>query len=110
MSIPLSVALVSLLVTLLGALVALTWRSASLATKLLATVQHLERRDEELAAKIVLLDRLPGIEQRLVYAEKHNSLIPKLAADIDVLKARAEFSREMRQVTLRRSRPDIDEE
>lgn len=110
MTLSITTALVGVLITLVGALVGITWRSASLATKLLATIQQLEKRDEELAGKLVALDKIPGIEQRLIYAEKNNSLLPRIVADIDVLKAKAEFSREMRQATLRRSRPEIDDD
>lgn len=108
MTLSITTALASLVVLLLGTLIALTWRSATLATKLLLAVSSLEKKDDELTAKLVALDKIPGIEQRLTFAERHNSEMPKLVSRVLVLEQAAKFSKEMRGVLLRRSRPDTE--
>lgn len=110
MTFNLTTALVGVLITLIGALIALTWRSATLATKLLTAIQQLEKKDGELEKRLGAIDTIPVIEQRLGFVERHVSEIPRALSRIMVLEEAAKFSKEMRGVLLRRSRPDIDEE
>jgi hypothetical protein len=109
MTITLTTALASIVATLLGALIVLTWRSATLATKLLEAVKAGEERDAKIEARLARLDILPTLAADVDYMKKNHSLIPELVSRVRVLETRAEFSKEMRAATLRRSRPDIEE-
>lgn len=97
-------ALVGLALSLLGTLIVSTWRFASLATKLSATVQRLEDKEKEQDIRLRNLDLIPGFDIRIAHLEKHHSLIPKAMSRLEVLEAHAQHSKEMRQV-LRQSWP-----
>lgn len=56
MTLSITTALVGVLITLLGALIALTWRSATLATRLLEAVKRGEERDDKIEARLQRLD------------------------------------------------------
>jgi hypothetical protein len=109
-SITITTALIGVLVALVGALVGITWRSATLATQLLETVRHLRGELDEQKTRTKALEMLPQMEQRLVFLERHVSEIPKALSRITVLEEAAKFSREMRKVLLRQSRPDNDDD
>ncbi len=111
MTLNITTALVGILISLIGALVAVTWRSSALATRLLDTVKRLEDRDKEQDARLHILDDIPAMRVDIEHLKRNHSLIPKLAGEVEVLKAAAQFSKEMRGVMLKRiSRPDPDEE
>lgn len=110
MTLSITTALVGILITLLGALIALTWRSATLATRLLEAVKRGEERDDKIEARLQRLDAIPQLAADVEYMKKNHSLIPELVSRVRVLETRAEFSKEMRAATIRRSRPDVDEE
>lgn len=109
MTLSITTALVGVLITLIAALIALTWRSATLASKLLTAIQQLEKKDTELEVRLGRLDALPQIEQRLVFVERHVSEIPKVLSRVTVLEEAAKFSKEMRRVMFR-SRPDTEDD
>jgi len=102
-------ALISLAMTLLGALVVSTWRFSSLATKLLEAVRRLEDKERQQDERLKVLDAVPELVTRVGHLEKNHSLIPKLESRTAVLEARQQHSAEMRRVMMR-SRPDADEE
>jgi phage shock protein A len=110
MQLTLTTALVGVLITLVGALIALTWRSATLATQLLEAIKHLRGDTDDLKSRTKALEMLPNIEQRLVFVERHLSEIPKAMSRITVLEEAQKFSKEMRKVLLRQSRPHINDE
>lgn len=103
------IALISLAGTLLATLVVTTWRSSSLAAKLLAAVTALEKKDAEFEARIKALDAIPRMEQRLEFIEKHHSLIPKIDSRLAVVEARVQSLKEMRS-PWRQSRPDSEDD
>lgn len=103
-----SLGLVTLAVSLLGTLIVSTWRFSSLAATLLESIRQLQRKDEELDARLKALDSIPQLETRVGYLEKNHSIIPRIAGDVEVLKTQAQHSKEMRRVFLR-SRPDEEE-
>ncbi len=104
-------ALLSLAVTLLGALIVSTWRGASLSAKLLAAVQSLEEKDRKQDERLARLDEVPINRQRIEHLERNHSLIPKLFARVETIETKLDLyikhSREMRAV--RQSRPDPGE-
>lgn len=101
------VGLLGLAGALLATVLASTWRFSSLASKLLAAVQQLERKDVELEARLKALDAVPQISLRVDLIEKNTYLIPDLSQRVKVLETKAEFSKEMR--ALRRSNHDGEE-
>lgn len=102
-----AVALLALSVTLLGTLLVSTWRFSSLVASLTATVARLEAKEQAQDARLTLLDRIPLLEADLASLRKNASLVPKMHAEVEVLKAKADFSRELRAVS-RASRHDDD--
>lgn len=104
------IAVFTLAVTLLGTVVVSTWRFSSLASTLLAAVKRLETKETQQDERIKLLDEIPAMRNELAHVTKNHSLIPGLLADVKVLQAGAKHSGEMRQVLLRQSRPDKDED
>ncbi len=100
--------MVSLSVTLLGALLVSTWRFASLASTLTATVSKLEKKAESLDMIPLLMRRLEQVE---ILQAKHNSVFPKFTTDLRVLEGefrgirKAMDRSEMRE--LARSIPDL---
>jgi hypothetical protein len=101
----LTMALVTLSVTLLGTLIVSTWRFSSLATKLLAAVQRLEEKEKEQDTKLSLLNDIPVMKSEMDHMMKNHSLIPHLMGEVRVLQEKAQFSKEMRHIRLG-SRPD----
>lgn len=103
----LTIALVSLSVTLLGTLIVSTWRFSGLATKLLAAVQRLEEKEKEQDTKLSLLNDIPVMKSEMEHLKKNHSMIPHIASEVRVLQEKAQFSKEMRQIRMG-SRPDDD--
>ncbi len=102
--------LLALVVALLGTLIVSTWRFASLATSLTGTIHNLEKKDAELEARIKVLDTVPMLAQRTDQLEKNHSLIPGAMSRILVLEQKAQHSKEMRQVLMRQSQPDKEDD
>lgn len=71
------IAALSICVTCLGALLAITWRFASLATKLTLSSAKIEELGAELKLALEILARVPLIEQKV---ELVAGVIPKVAA------------------------------
>lgn len=71
------VAALSLCVTSLGALLAITWRFASLATKLTLSSAKIEELGAELKLALEILARVPLLEQRV---ELIAGVVPRVAA------------------------------
>lgn len=103
------IALIGLAGSLLATLIVSTWKFSSLASKLLATVQQLERKDAELEARTKAIDTLPAMDVRLGHLEQNHSLIPALSSRVTTLEEQVKHSKEMRQVLLRQSRPDNED-
>lgn len=106
------IGLLALAGTLLGTVIASTWRFSALASKLLTAVQNLERKDGEMEARLKALDALPSMVLRVEYLEKNHSMIPKLESRMVAMEQAAKFSKEWRRLNAngRGSRPDTGED
>jgi hypothetical protein len=103
------IGLLALAGTLLGTVVASTWRFSALAAKLLSAVQNLERKDGEMEARLKNLDMLPQLVLRVEHLERNHSLIPKIESRVIVVEQAVKFSKELRALRPG-SRPDFDGE
>ncbi len=75
------VALISLCVTLLGALVTVVWRTAGLTSTMQAMITELRKTVEELREDLKQLKVIPLLEQRIATLEKlHDSLSHKVSS------------------------------
>lgn len=104
-----TVGLLALAVTLLGTVLASTWRFSSLASKLLASVEHQEARDTETKQELKVLRDIPAMRQDIEYLKKNHSMIPRLESRLVAVEQAAKFSKELRAMR-GVSRPDTDEE
>jgi hypothetical protein len=112
-----SITLIGLAASLLGTLVVSTWRFASLATKLTATIEKLEEKVERVEAGLVTLEKLPElrikVDQLDAMLSKISSEFPRLVSRCDVLELAIKHSREMRAVLVNNrpgSKPDLEDE
>ncbi len=97
----------SVAVGLVANAVAYGWKGGSSATAIKEALAALKEQHAEIKIRLAHLDKIPVLANDVEYLKKHHSLIPKLAARLDVVEAHQQHSKEMRQV-LRRSRPDTD--
>jgi hypothetical protein len=99
------IALLALAATLLGTVVASTWRFSALASKLL--VAYEQQREKNQAVD----ERLKTLETRIGQLERNHSLIPRLENRVVAVEQAAKFSKEWRSSVLTRgSRPDSEDD
>lgn len=101
------IGLLALAGTLLGTVIASTWRFSALASKLLTAVQNLEKKDGEFDARLKTLDTLPQLALEVEHLKRNHSLIPKLEGRVIVVEQAVQFSKELR-AEKRRSRPNLN--
>ena len=98
--------LITLAISLLGTVIVTTWRSSAVTTELRLMIAHLDKRINEQNERQKAVETIPTIQTDIEYLKKNHSMIPKLSGEVEVLKAKADFSKELR--AQRASRPDFD--
>lgn len=91
-------ALASLIGGLIVTIVATTWRSASLTTKLVVATERYEEDRRQLAEKTKELEKVGDHERRLGMLEKNFGEIPNVRERVIVLEQKAGFSAERRAI------------
>lgn len=95
--------------TLLGVIIASTWRFSALASKLLSAYEHQNEKTEAVEKRLGALEAIPGHEIRIGQLEKNHSLIPKLENRVVAVEQAVNFSKEWRRLN-RGSRPDTEDD
>lgn len=99
--------LLGLAATLLGTVVASTWRFSALASKLLAAYEQQRETSAEIKHQLQALEKIPTIELRVSQLERTLSMIPRLENRVVAVEQAVNFSKEWRRLN-RGSRPDND--
>ncbi len=104
------VGLLGLAVTLLGIVVASTWRFSALASSLTEAVRRLDEKEKAQDERLKLLDGIPAMQLEVEHIKRNHSLIPKHESRLVALEQAAKFSKEWRRLSGRGSRPDVEDE
>lgn len=97
MTIQAVIAIAALCIPLFVGLLGVTWRFATLASRLAENSAQLKERIEKFDLALLKLDRIPLLEQRISQIEDIVSTIPKLLERVVVMETRMTKYRERHQ-------------